>query len=372
MSVQVFYILQNEPGEDLSHPNVFRLPPDTPGLEAKRVKLRYILEHFPLRGTGNFHFRFKLGVNQPANSFNWVDITDPEAFVPFYKGMLLAKALRLDRPFYSGKVRGAHDWSYGATESKGTRSRHTKNRKTKSSTRPVQTSKTSGNSGKQQAASATPVTSPKEKRAQVKRKTAKPQTEDENMIQFEEFQEAQSSSTINLAEPEMMEFDTLHQVQKTNHVAIKNKIRDDMSDEVKVKIAARQAEEQKRIDDAAEEHLRRLEEEKQNQVDRDRVKSELQGKLLEWSGDINQGTLKNIRALLTTMHTVLWEGCEYKPVTMADVVQSSKIKIKYYKAIRLVHPDRSQKAPPEQKYISEAIFEALNAAWDKFVLTEGR
>ena len=57
-------------------------------------------------------------------------------------------------------------------------------------------------------------------------------------------------------------------------------------------------------------------------------------------------------------------------VTLADCVQSSKVKDKYYKAIRMVHPDRSQKAKPRQKYISEQIFTALNAAWDKFQRTE--
>ena len=165
-------------------------------------------------------------------------------------------------------------------------------------------------------------------------------------------------------------FDTLNASTDGPKVTTKDVIREDMSDEVKRQILRRKEEEQARIDNAHKNHLRQKKQEVQSQLDRDKVKTELQEKLLQWSGDVNKGTLKNIRALLTTMDTVLWEGSGWKPLTLADCVQASKIKIKYYKAIRMVHPDRSQNAEPKQKYISEQIFTALNAAWDKFQRTE--
>ena len=170
-----------------------------------------------------------------------------------------------------------------------------------------------------------------------------------------------------------MGFDTLGTStdgSKPMRVKAKDVIRSDMSEQVKEQIRKRQREEQQRIDNAHKTHLIKKQQEVQSQLDRDTVKNELHSKLLNWSGDINKGTLKNIRALLTTMDNVLWEDSGWKTVTLADCVQSSKVKIKYYKAIRMVHPDRSQKAEPKQKYISEQIFTALNAAWDKFQRTE--
>ena len=117
MAVRVYYIVQGEAGEEMSHPNVFSLPNDTPGSKKKKIQLKSILGHFPLRGTGNFHFRFKLSTNTVKNGFSWVDVNDPNAIVPFYKGMLLAKLLRLDRPFYSGKQRNKEDWTIDASRS---------------------------------------------------------------------------------------------------------------------------------------------------------------------------------------------------------------------------------------------------------------
>ena len=107
MPLRVYYVLQGEPGEDMSHPNVFA----TTKRARRKVQklLQSILDSFPLRGTGEFHFRFKLATNTGKNGFSWVDVNDPNAVVPFYKGMLLAKLLRLDRPFYSGKQRRKDD-----------------------------------------------------------------------------------------------------------------------------------------------------------------------------------------------------------------------------------------------------------------------
>ena len=102
----------------MSHPNVFSLPQNVPGEKAKKIKLQSILDSFPLRGTGEFHFRFKLATNSGKNGFSWVDVNDPNAVVPFYKGMLLAKLLRLDRPFYSGKQRKKDDWTFDARGSR--------------------------------------------------------------------------------------------------------------------------------------------------------------------------------------------------------------------------------------------------------------
>lgn len=59
--------------------------------------------------------------------------------------------------------------------------------------------------------------------------------------------------------------------------------------------------------------------------------------ILDWI----EGKERNIRALLSTMHTVLWEGeTRWKPVGMADLVTPEQVKKIYRKAVLVVHPDK--------------------------------
>ncbi|KAJ7417831.1 DnaJ heat shock protein family (Hsp40) member C6 [Willisornis vidua] len=60
-------------------------------------------------------------------------------------------------------------------------------------------------------------------------------------------------------------------------------------------------------------------------------------KVLEWI----EGKERNIRALLSTMHTVLWAGeTKWKPVSMADLVTPEQVKKVYRRAVLVVHPDK--------------------------------
>ena len=43
------------------------------------------------------------------------------------------------------------------------------------------------------------------------------------------------------------------------------------------------------------------------------------------------GKKGNIRALLSTLHTILWEDCRWKPVPMQDIVNPGKIRKVYLK-----------------------------------------
>lgn len=61
--------------------------------------------------------------------------------------------------------------------------------------------------------------------------------------------------------------------------------------------------------------------------------------ILDWI----EGKERNIRALLSTLHTVLWEGeTRWKPVGMADLVTPEQVKKYYRKAALVVHPDKVQ------------------------------
>ncbi|NXD44396.1 GAK kinase, partial [Copsychus sechellarum] len=84
-------------------------------------------------------------------------------------------------------------------------------------------------------------------------------------------------------------------------------------------------------------------------------------KILEWI----EGKERNIRALISTLHTVLWEGeNKWKPVSMADLVTPEQVKKYYRKAVLVVHPDKATGQPYEQ--YAKMIFMELNDAWSEF------
>ncbi|XP_055488192.1 cyclin-G-associated kinase isoform X1 [Leucoraja erinacea] len=84
-------------------------------------------------------------------------------------------------------------------------------------------------------------------------------------------------------------------------------------------------------------------------------------KIFDWI----EGKERNIRALLSTLHTVLWEGeTKWKPVGMADIVNPDQVKKVYRKAILVVHPDKATGEPYEE--YAKMIFMELNDAWTEF------
>uniref|UniRef100_A0A8C5WDN2 Auxilin n=1 Tax=Leptobrachium leishanense TaxID=445787 RepID=A0A8C5WDN2_9ANUR len=84
-------------------------------------------------------------------------------------------------------------------------------------------------------------------------------------------------------------------------------------------------------------------------------------KILDWI----EGKERNIRALLSTMHTVLWAGeTKWKTVGMADLVTPEQVKKVYRKAVLVVHPDKATGKPYEQ--YAKMIFMELNDAWSEF------
>uniref|UniRef100_W5MZN6 Cyclin-G-associated kinase n=1 Tax=Lepisosteus oculatus TaxID=7918 RepID=W5MZN6_LEPOC len=84
-------------------------------------------------------------------------------------------------------------------------------------------------------------------------------------------------------------------------------------------------------------------------------------KILEWI----EGKERNIRALLSTLHTVLWEGeSRWRRVGMADLVTPDQVKKYYRKAVLVVHPDKATGQSYED--YAKMIFMELNDAWSEF------
>ncbi|EFN51523.1 hypothetical protein CHLNCDRAFT_59232 [Chlorella variabilis] len=95
------------------------------------------------------------------------------------------------------------------------------------------------------------------------------------------------------------------------------------------------------------------------------LRASLQPKIDAWSA----GKKDNIRALLASLHTVLWEDSGWTPPSMAEMVDNNKVKRTYMKANLVVHPDKvKQKGGSlEQVTAADMVFHVLKAAWSKFV-----
>ncbi|CAB3361786.1 Hypothetical predicted protein [Cloeon dipterum] len=83
-------------------------------------------------------------------------------------------------------------------------------------------------------------------------------------------------------------------------------------------------------------------------------------KIVEWT----DGKKKNIRALLCSMHTILWEGTTWKSVGMHQLVTAAEVKKTYRKACLAVHPDKQMGTDNEN--MAKLIFMELNNAWSEF------
>lgn len=70
--------------------------------------------------------------------------------------------------------------------------------------------------------------------------------------------------------------------------------------------------------------------------ERHELKDTVDARLIAWKG----GKETNIRALIASLHIVLWPELGWQKVGMAEVVTPSQVKIRYTKAIAKLHPDK--------------------------------
>ncbi|EDV92666.1 cyclin-G-associated kinase [Drosophila grimshawi] len=82
--------------------------------------------------------------------------------------------------------------------------------------------------------------------------------------------------------------------------------------------------------------------------------------IMEWT----DGKKNNIRALLCSMHTVLWENAKWKRCEMSTMVTPAEVKKAYRRACLAVHPDKHNGTEHEE--IAKLIFMELNNAWTDF------
>jgi cyclin G-associated kinase len=84
-------------------------------------------------------------------------------------------------------------------------------------------------------------------------------------------------------------------------------------------------------------------------------------KIMEWT----DGKKANIRALLCSLHKVLWENeTRWEPVGMQQLVTANDVKKVYRRAVLVVHPDKLTDHPHIN--LARLIFVELNDAWAQF------
>ncbi|KAH9260933.1 hypothetical protein BASA81_000629 [Batrachochytrium salamandrivorans] len=92
---------------------------------------------------------------------------------------------------------------------------------------------------------------------------------------------------------------------------------------------------------------------------------ELRPSLEKWSNNPGGGEKKPIRALLSTLHTVLWEGSRWTQAAL--LVRPNEVRLSFRKAMLVVHPDKiANNSPANVQVIAKYCFECLNTAYDKF------
>ncbi|XP_045473682.1 cyclin-G-associated kinase [Harmonia axyridis] len=83
-------------------------------------------------------------------------------------------------------------------------------------------------------------------------------------------------------------------------------------------------------------------------------------KVMEWT----EGKKGNIRALLCSLHTVLWDGAKWNKCDMHQLVTAADVKKAYRRACLAAHPDKQ--IGTENENLAKLIFMELNNSWSDF------
>lgn len=144
-----------------------------------------------------------------------------------------------------------------------------------------------------------------------------------------------------------------------------------MSVAVQIKIMKRREAEKKKHEEAVAAVAAADAAASQHADELDGARKQHQAAIKAWGYD-SAGEVRNVRALLSNLDKILWADAKssWKGVGMSALVDPKKVRIPYFKACRIVHPDKNESAGPNQQYIASEVFQALNKAWEKFEKVE--
>lgn len=86
-------------------------------------------------------------------------------------------------------------------------------------------------------------------------------------------------------------------------------------------------------------------------------------RLAAWSS----GKESNLRALLSSLDTVLWAGSGWKRVGLEELLVPARVRAVYLRAVARVHPDKlPEGVGVEKRMLAEGVFDVLRRAWEAF------
>lgn len=115
---------------------------------------------------------------------------------------------------------------------------------------------------------------------------------------------------------------------------------------------------------ALQEIRSREQQKKASEAEEDMVRKKLEPTIKAWSEE--HGKKKQLRSLLASLHTILWPGADWKPISIGDVLDDSKLKKFFHKASRVVHPDKTHHLDAEKRFLAKRVFDALSQAKTEF------
>eukprot|EP00485_Elphidium_margaritaceum_P007351 CAMPEP_0202686456 /NCGR_PEP_ID=MMETSP1385-20130828/2232_1 /ASSEMBLY_ACC=CAM_ASM_000861 /TAXON_ID=933848 /ORGANISM="Elphidium margaritaceum" /LENGTH=744 /DNA_ID=CAMNT_0049341033 /DNA_START=130 /DNA_END=2364 /DNA_ORIENTATION=+ len=125
-----------------------------------------------------------------------------------------------------------------------------------------------------------------------------------------------------------------------------------------------QAAAEKAYNDAMEERKQKEQQAMHAQQQKSYYKDLHEQKLKEWEYD--HTVRRNIRTLIQKLPDVLPADFHWKPIPLTKLVNDADLKKGYYKAVRIVHPDKSQGRGDaiENQVICDYVFQALEQAFN--------
>eukprot|EP00446_Apocalathium_sp_SHHI-4_P016382 CAMPEP_0177196122 /NCGR_PEP_ID=MMETSP0367-20130122/23877_1 /TAXON_ID=447022 ORGANISM="Scrippsiella hangoei-like, Strain SHHI-4" /NCGR_SAMPLE_ID=MMETSP0367 /ASSEMBLY_ACC=CAM_ASM_000362 /LENGTH=446 /DNA_ID=CAMNT_0018644193 /DNA_START=130 /DNA_END=1471 /DNA_ORIENTATION=- len=118
------------------------------------------------------------------------------------------------------------------------------------------------------------------------------------------------------------------------------------------------------VRDAAARQQEQLEKDEKLRADKVKSSNDIGTQLDEWAKTPDGQSFKDIKVLISTMHTALWPDSGWKELSLSELLGGpAAVKKWYRKAILVVHPDKQTEAPPDQQVRADRIFQALNEAF---------
>jgi hypothetical protein len=330
----ILYYVQNYPGESMSTPNCLKLLSDT------SVKFGDVLDAFPNQSLpGPTHWRFKVTMPKET-TFVWKDCTSRDEIVPESEdGTIFAKVLVLDENTH---------------QSFRSRLRY------KKSELDARSMPSLGKEEIFDAGGSDSVRSSVRERDNGGGVT--------NIFDNNNFSQSKGSSSGSggtdlgagavQSKPEAPEAPEAPAAP----VYVEKKLdRHELAQARQDKVAER-IQEAKEFKNELDEQARR------DMAEVEQAKATHDARLTAWA--FKGKERNNVRSLLSTMHTVLWEGNRWKECGLGDVIEPKKVKLQYRKAMLVVHPDRCSNLSVEVRFIAKRIFEAINEAYNDFLTKE--